>query len=141
MTDSKSDPMRNMLLKLICAAPDPWSFASTLPHYQVAWDEARKMLRDTCPDHIVDGGGTCENCHADTDGDEVTTEAPATADSDDEESGREFIATYRITATKTIHADDEDDARSKAWDEVPYPDVDGGDCDSADCDEVIIEEA
>lgn len=66
----QTDPMRDMLLRLICAAPGPTGFPA---FYGTAWDESRALLRATCPDHIVDGGGTCPNCHGDTDGDPLTT--------------------------------------------------------------------
>ena len=62
---------REMLLRLIMAAPGPFP-GDRVPHYQREWDAARQYLRDTCPNHIVDGGGTCPNCHGDTDGDPLT---------------------------------------------------------------------
>jgi hypothetical protein len=64
-----TDTARAFLLRLICAAPDPCGYEAAIPHYQAEWDAARQYLRETCPDHIVDGGGTCPNCHGDTDGD------------------------------------------------------------------------
>lgn len=56
--------IRQALLTLICQAPDPCGYEKTLPGYQAAWDEARAILRLTCPNHF-DDGGTCPNCHAD----------------------------------------------------------------------------
>ena len=68
--------MRQALLRLICAAPGPCNLYPGNPQmeheYSESWDTARAMLRQTCPNHIVDGGGTCPNCHGDTDGDPLT---------------------------------------------------------------------
>lgn len=51
-----------------------------------------------------------------------------------------FIAHYRITASREIEADTLEEADEIASDNIPYPDVDGGDCDSADCSSITIEE-
>lgn len=51
-----------------------------------------------------------------------------------------FTVTYRLWAVKTIEARDEDEAETKAYDDPPYPDVDGGDCDAADIISVTIEQ-
>lgn len=58
--------MRDSLLRLVMNAPDPCGYEKVLPGYQSAWDSARQILRQTCPNHI-DDGGTCPHCHGDTD--------------------------------------------------------------------------
>lgn len=69
--------VRGALLRLIFTAPGTVNAfpgrAEATAAYGKAWDEARAALRQTCPDHIVDGGGTCPNCHGDTADDPVTT--------------------------------------------------------------------
>lgn len=52
---------RQVLLKLIQAAPDPTGFPD---HYREAWCAARAELRRTCPNHR-NIGGSCPDCHAD----------------------------------------------------------------------------
>lgn len=74
--DAKHQPLeqpatpRAALLDLIMNAPDPCGYDKKLPGYQGSWDKARALLRATCPAHKVEGG-TCDNCHGDTEGDEA----------------------------------------------------------------------
>jgi hypothetical protein len=86
---------RDFLLDLIMNAPS----GGIMPRYQKSWDDCRAFLRATCPDHIVDGGGTCPNCHGDTQDDELNPVAVI----DEESAGFTVLARFATIADAEAH--------------------------------------